>query len=798
MLDYLNSVATAKEQPYLSTCPSCDTKIDVTALEPFTKLKCLHCGEMVRVRRKFDHFVIVKQIGEGGMSRVFEAEDETLGRRVALKILNREYSRNAERVEQFRREALITANVNHPNVIKLYTVGYDQGYFYIAMELVGGGSLEQRIRNQGKIPEQEALRIGHEVAEGLRAAQRMGLVHRDVKPANILFTETGTAKVVDFGLALFIQRDVDDSGEIWATPFYVAPEKVLENSEDHRSDIFSLGASLFHALTGKPPHNANTNSLSELRLIKCRRVTLEDSGLHFGARTNHVVNQMLAFKPEDRFQSYDEAIDELRFAEGLVGHSILRRGSKRTRVVAGTVTAILAAFAIGWVLRDSREKRANTIVAEPALIDSELVGGGVTLQVGGQTTADRFIRARDVLLQGKFNEARRLFEEVLNAGARQPTLNWARFNTALCSIVTGRREDALRMFDLIEAESAVSPVGESGDLSHFFSKVGKLMGNNLGLGSDLSKLAFDDRNEELMGWLALGMAEWHFGDPREGADSITHFLNGKVEDKALEWVPRYRVMVEPYSHDIQVVKGLKKGKPKNMEEANAFLAEIQKAKSSLQTKGNIVNILGRAESAIQRDIAKFRLEEQRKEMAASIERQKRELSQLNDLLEAIPALVEGYDFEAAVQLLGDVRFEAPEVQIALNGRRYLYSSSKAFVSQLLADINAKGFQGKIERRGAVALEGVVVKADGKELKLSISRGVISVPFETVAPESLIQMAQAFCSQVTDSTYYYRRQELIAAFARVEGSSDAATMAAQLMEENRDFRNRWMQVLQGGI
>lgn len=324
------------------------------------------------------------------------------------------------------------------------------------------------------------------------------------------------------------------------------------------------------------------------------------------------------------------------------------------------------------------------------------------------------------------------------------------------------------------------------------------MGNNLGLGADLSKLAFDDRNEELMGWLALGMAEWHFGDPREGADSITHFLNGKVEDKALEWVPRYRVMVEPYSHDIQVVKGLKKGKPKNMEEANAFLAEIQKAKSSLQTKGNIVNILGRAESAIQRDIAKFRLEEQRKEMAASIERQKRELSQLNDLLEAIPALVEGYDFEAAVQLLGDVRFEAPEVQIALNGRRYLYSSSKAFVSQLLADINAKGFQGKIERRGAVALEGVVVKADGKELKLSISRGVISVPFETVAPESLIQMAQAFCSQVTDSTDYYRRQELIAAFARVEGSSDAATMAAQLMEENRDFRNRWMQVLQGGI
>lgn len=190
------------QQSYLSTCPVCQNQIDVTSLDPFTKLKCPFCGQMVRVRRKFDHFMIVRQIGEGGMSRVFEAEDETLGRRVALKILNQRYSRDANRVEQFRQEALITANVNHPNVIKLYSVGYDQGYFYIAMELVNGGSLEQRIRRDDRVKEAEVLKIGLEVAEGLRAAQQMGLIHRDVKPANILFTEAGTAKVVDFGLAL--------------------------------------------------------------------------------------------------------------------------------------------------------------------------------------------------------------------------------------------------------------------------------------------------------------------------------------------------------------------------------------------------------------------------------------------------------------------------------------------------------------------------------------------------------------------------------------------------------------------
>ena len=166
------------EQSFLSTCPVCQRQIDVTSLEPFTKLKCPFCGQMVRVRRRFDQFMIVRQIGEGGMSRVFEAEDETLGRRVALKILNRQYSRDSTRLEQFRREAHITANVTHPNVIKLYSVGYDQGYFYIAMELVGGGSLEQRIRREGHLKEAEALRIGREVAEGLRAAQQLTLIRQ--------------------------------------------------------------------------------------------------------------------------------------------------------------------------------------------------------------------------------------------------------------------------------------------------------------------------------------------------------------------------------------------------------------------------------------------------------------------------------------------------------------------------------------------------------------------------------------------------------------------------------------------
>lgn len=756
---------------------------------------------MVRVRRKFDHFVIVKQIGEGGMSRVFEAEDETLGRRVALKILNRQFSRNAERIEQFRREALITANVNHPNVIKLYTVGYDQGYFYIAMELVGGGSLEQRIRQRGTLPEAEVLRIGHEVAEGLRAAQRVGLVHRDVKPANILFTETGTAKVVDFGLALFVERDVDESGEIWATPYYVAPEKVIENREDQRSDIFSLGATMYHALTGKPPHKANTNSIQELRVIKCRRVTLEESGLKFGSRTEHVVNRMMAFKPEDRFADYDEVIEELRFAEGLVGRSFLRRGSRRFRVAVGAGAALVAAFAIGWVIRDSREKRLNSITAAPAVIEKALTGEGVTLQAGAQTTAERFIHAREILLQGKFEEARRLFDDILRSGARQPTLNWARFNSALCAIVTGHKTEAVDLFKRIAAESAVPSLAGGTDLSAFFSKLGVVMSENLGHSADFSKLSFVETNEEIMGWLALGLAEWHFGDPREGAEIIARFLAGKPQEKNLEWVPRYRVLVEPYMHDIQIVRSinsLKKGRIKSIEDGEAALSEIAKAKESLKTSGNIVGILGRAEAGIHKELARLRHDNKRAEMAASAVQRKRELEQLAELSTTLPSLVQGYDYGAAIEVLKSMKFTSPEVQSALEGRLYLYSKAQDFVNQVIADVNKTGYRGKISRREAGTLDGTVSAADLTQLRLVIDRGVIVVPLASVDSESLMDMAHAFCAKITDSTDYYRRQELMAAFARLQGSHDAATIAAQLMEENREFRNRWMQVLQGGI
>ncbi len=791
------------EQSYLSTCPVCQNQIDVTALEPFTKLKCPFCGQMVRVRRKFDHFLIHRQIGEGGMSRVFEAEDETLGRRVALKILNPQYGRDAVRVEQFRQEALITANVTHPNVIKLYSVGYDQGYFYIAMELVTGGSLEQRIRREGAITEVDGLRIGREVAEGLRAAQQQGLIHRDVKPANILFTETGTAKVVDFGLALFAERGPDASGEIWATPYYVAPEKVLDNREDYRSDIFSLGASLYHALTGRPPHKVETNDIQELRRVKCRRVGLEDSGLRFAPRTVHVVNRMLAFRPQERCANYDETVEELKLAEGLVGQPMhrFRLASRRARLLAAGAAVLALAFLIGWLARSTGERTAVAITDTDETTQRSLTAEGVSLQAGRKTLAERFLQARELMLHGgKFAEAGHQFGQIIATGeTRQPTLNWARYNAALCDIVLGRKADAVMELAAVAADPGEGGSLVSPELAGFFRELGAIMGKDLGLGRPVDVTRHTGTPEGVLGRLIQGLAEWHLGDPHTGAKWLQGVAGQLREGGAglPEWVPPYGGLLPDYEADIALLAPLEKAAaPETADDCKNALAELRSLRGKLRTKGQWSVLIEEREKTLRGTMARLRMEEQRREMVAATELRNKELAQLAELTAALPSLAQGYDYARVVGLLRDIHFQSPEVQAALEGKLYLYEEAQAFLEQWFADISTQGWQGRLQRIEGGLLEGRITAADLQQVTVSLERGIVPLPLESLAQETLLESAQAFANQTKESADYYRRQERIAVFARVVGlHSLSATVAAQLMEEHRGFRLRWMKVVQ---
>ncbi|MEM7476098.1 MAG: protein kinase, partial [Planctomycetota bacterium] len=159
----------------LDTCPVCAASLDVAGHGPFEAISCPVCSKRIRVRRNFDHFTILRKLGEGGMSLVFEAQDSKLDRLVALKILHPEFGGRGELSLQFEREAQLTAAISHPNVVKVYSFGMSQEYFYIAMELVEGASLEAIIDDQGKLPEKRVLEIAVQVSQGLRAANNEGL-----------------------------------------------------------------------------------------------------------------------------------------------------------------------------------------------------------------------------------------------------------------------------------------------------------------------------------------------------------------------------------------------------------------------------------------------------------------------------------------------------------------------------------------------------------------------------------------------------------------------------------------------
>jgi serine/threonine protein kinase len=251
--------------------------------------------------------------------------------------------------------------VTHPNVIKLYSVGYDQGYFYIAMELVGGGSLEQRIRREGHLKEAEALRIGREVAEGCGPRSSSTLIHRDVKPANILFTETGTAKVVDFGLALFVRprrrsvrrnlghallrRAGKSHRKQGGLPQrHLQPRRHALSCDDRQSA--AQGGHQCHR--GSAPHQMQTRRPGRIRPAFLTP--------HRACHQRHA-----QLPPEERFSNYDEVVDEMRLAEGLLDRGGVRRRlfSRRAKLISAIAAAITLAYGVGWLLREGGERRAT-------------------------------------------------------------------------------------------------------------------------------------------------------------------------------------------------------------------------------------------------------------------------------------------------------------------------------------------------------------------------------------------------------------------------------------------------------
>jgi eukaryotic-like serine/threonine-protein kinase len=304
--------------PSTQTCSVCGVAIDTSDYEPLAHVACPNCGGKVRVQRAFDHFEVVETLGVGGMGAVYKARDMLMDQFVALKLLRRDLGSEKDHAARFQREARIAASIDHPNVIQVFSSGTDHGQFYVVMELVDHRSLDDLIEERGRLPEGRVLEIGIQVAKGLGAAQQQGLIHRDVKPANILFVDEHTAKISDFGLAGVAGEVSERQTEIWATPYYVAPERLDNRPEDFRSDIYSLGATLFHAVAGKAPIEGDTNSAVALLDLKKRPLDLRAVAPDVSKATASVLQRMIAPDPAQRFSSYNDLVLQLERAKAVL------------------------------------------------------------------------------------------------------------------------------------------------------------------------------------------------------------------------------------------------------------------------------------------------------------------------------------------------------------------------------------------------------------------------------------------------------------------------------------------------
>ncbi len=264
---------------------------------------------------KLGHFNLLEEIGHGGMSTVYRAFDPTLNREVAIKVLREDLARDPKFTTDFLREARSAAAISHPHIVQVHFVGEEGGQDYIVIELLKGRTLREIIEKDGPLDEERALEIALNVAEGLRAAYKSEMIHGDIKPANIFVTEDVGAKVLDFGLAKLANVEVSSQGGIWGSPYYISPERVGRKAEDFRSDVYSLGASLFHALTGRPPFDAETLDALALKRLNEKPPLLRDLNPKITKRTEQVVNKMLNKSIFLRYRDYDMLLDDLREAK---------------------------------------------------------------------------------------------------------------------------------------------------------------------------------------------------------------------------------------------------------------------------------------------------------------------------------------------------------------------------------------------------------------------------------------------------------------------------------------------------
>jgi serine/threonine-protein kinase len=307
-----------------------------------------------------NRYLIERELAHGGMAEVYLAHDQLLDRRVALKALFPEYAREPSFVERFRREAQAAANLNNPNIVAIYDWGNESGTYFIVMEYLEGQSLRDVIRTEAPVDPARAADIGAEIAAALAAAHRSGVVHRDVKPGNVVITQSGTVKVTDFGIARAGTSDnLTQTGSVMGTATYFSPEQAQGLPVDGRSDVYSLGVVLYEMTTGVVPYTGDSPVAVAYKHVREEPIKPTERNAAIPADLEQIILTAMAKDPDLRYQTADDLrADLLRFRRGRP----LAAGPVTALVAEMPTTAVAAAAGAGAAT-------AAATIANPVTVD---------------------------------------------------------------------------------------------------------------------------------------------------------------------------------------------------------------------------------------------------------------------------------------------------------------------------------------------------------------------------------------------------------------------------------------------
>ncbi|WP_317851976.1 protein kinase domain-containing protein [Paraclostridium sp. AKS73] len=264
-----------------------------------------------------NRYEIIKKIGDGGMAFVYEARDKLLNRTVAIKVLRPEFVDDEEFLTKFKREAEAVASLSHPNIVNVYDVGEDGKVHYIVMELIEGQNLKDIIKNEGTLDEYTALDIAKQIAKALGAAHRKGIIHRDIKPHNILISNEGRiVKVADFGIAKAVSSStITSTGSVIGSVHYFSPEQAKGKFVSNTTDLYSLGIVLYEMIIGRVPFTGESPISIALQHINEEIEFTQEEKVAIPQSVRNIIKKLTSKSSDDRYQGADELIEDIEYIE---------------------------------------------------------------------------------------------------------------------------------------------------------------------------------------------------------------------------------------------------------------------------------------------------------------------------------------------------------------------------------------------------------------------------------------------------------------------------------------------------